>query len=193
MSRSQETQAFNTGSAENQTTFGNAENAYHLAQTDVGNYEGQLAKFAAGNPFVAGGEYQTSQNRVLANTADAGATAAGARLQQTAARTGQNPAGAQATSEVIAQNAQRQLGGQQAAANAERIGQEAGYNKSVLGASAVPAELEAKLSGQQGQLSDAELAEMQKAGETPSGLDIFGGSFLSAAGKAIGSGAGFAG
>ena len=66
MSRGQENQVVNEAQSQNATNAANAQTSYNAAQADVGNYQGQLAKFAAANPYGEGGAYQTDQNKVLA-------------------------------------------------------------------------------------------------------------------------------
>jgi hypothetical protein len=186
MSRGQENQVFDTSQQQNQQFNQNAQQSYQNAQGDVKNYQDQLAQYAAANPYKQGGEFQTSENRVLANTSDAAAQAAGQAMQSQAVRTGQDAGASIAGTEAAEQANERNLGGQEAAANAQRIGSEAGYNQSVLGATAVPAQLETTLSGQQGSLGNEALGTEQKAGEEPSFLDTLGTGFGAAFGKGLG-------
>lgn len=193
MSRGQEGQVFDTATQQSNTAASNAQKSYDTAQQAVTNYQNQLADFAASNPYKAGGELQTSQNKVLANTADSTAQAAGQTLQGAAARTGGNPAAAIAATEAMNQNNQRNLSSEQAQENANRISNEAGYNAKTLQASEVPATLETSLTGQQLGAQDASLGTAQKAGMMPSfGEDLFNGieqagaSFASAYGKSLG-------
>lgn len=187
MSRSQQSQTFDTAKGQNQGYYGNSQNSYSQAQTDMGDFEKQLGDYAAKNPYKQGGEFQTSTNQILANTADAGARSAGNMLQSQALRTGQNSAGAIAATEEMEQQGTRDLSGQEASANQKRIAGEADYNKGVLDASLQPAEFEAKLAGQQGQLGEGTLGVQQKAGETPSWMDEFGGAVAGSLGKSVGS------
>lgn len=178
MSRGQQGQVFNQTSGESTQAFGNAENAYNLAQGDVGNYQAQLSKYAAENPYQAGGEFQNAQNEVLANTSDAAARAAGTRLQTQAQRTGQNPAGATAATESMEQAGARNLSAEQSAANTERLGSEAGYNKGVLqGYGEVPGMEEGIAKGYSGLYGTA-LGEEESAAKQPSFLDELGNSLL---------------
>ena len=180
MSRGQENQAFNTASGQNSQFNQNAQQSYAKAQQGVGAYENQLAKFAADNPYVQGGEYQTAENQVLANTSDAAAQSAGQALQGAAVRTGGNPNAAIAATEAMQQANERNLSGQEAQAQQQRIGQEAQYNQSVLNASEVPAQLESGLSGQQANAGNAALGEQVKAGETPSFMEELGAGMIQA-------------
>lgn len=186
MSRGQENQVFDTSQQQNQQFNQNAQQSYNQAQGDVQNYEKQLAEYAGANPYKQGGEFQTSENRVLANTSDAAAQAAGQSMQSQAVRTGQDAGASIAGTEAAEEANARNLGASQAAANAQRIGSEAGYNQSVLGATALPAQLESTLSGQQGELGNNALNTEQKAGEEPSFMDTLGSSFAGGLGSGLG-------
>lgn len=183
MSRSQETQAFNTGQAQNQGYYSNSQNSYSQAQTDVGDYENQLAAYKAGNPYVQGGQFQTATNQQLANTNDAAARSAGAALQGQALRTGQNTAGSIAATENMQQQNTRNLGAEEADATQQRIAGQAGYNQNVLNATAVPEQMEASLSGQQANAAGGALGTEQKAGETPSWMDELGAGLAGSVGQ----------
>jgi hypothetical protein len=184
MSRGQENQVVNTATQQNETAAKNAQGAYTAAEGDIGDYQDQLAKFAAGNPYGQGGEYQTSENKVLSNTADATAQAAGQAVQSQAVRTGQNAGGAIAATEAAQQAAQRTLGGQEAQADANRISSEAGYNQDTLKASEVPATLQTALEGQQLNAQGNALSTQEKAASTPSTADAVFGDILEAGGDA---------
>ena len=97
MSRGQSTQAFNTGSDENATNFGNAQSAFGSPDNAIGNYNNQLANFVSGNPYTKGGEYDQTINQGLTNVSDAGANSLQGALQSQALRTGQNSAADAAT------------------------------------------------------------------------------------------------
>jgi hypothetical protein len=179
MSRGQEAQVLSTAEQQNQTFNQNAQQSYTGAQTGVQDYENQLSQYASANPYKAGGEFETSQNKVLANTSDAAAAAAGQAMQGAAVRTGQNAAPAIAATQADEQANERTLSGQQAQQNAERISNEAAYNKGTLQASEVPASLETTLSGQQAVAGNTSLETSQKAAEEPSFLDELGNAAVS--------------
>jgi hypothetical protein len=188
MSRGQEKQVVDQAKSQGETQFGDSQNSYTQAQADVGDYKSQLGKYAASNPYTPGGEFQTSTNRVLANAADANATAAGAQVQQQARRTGQNSQGANATAEEIARASQRNLSAEQGGANATRIGAEADYNKGVLGATAVPVSMETQLAEGSGRMAQGDLGIQQDASKTPGFWDTMGDSFAQQFGKTMGGG-----
>lgn len=186
MSRGQENQVVNEAQGQNATAAKNAQQSYDAAQTDVGNYQNQLAQYAAANPYTEGGQYQTAENQVLSNTADAAGQAAGQAMQSQAVRTGQNAGGAIAATEAAQQANERNLAGQEAQATANRINAGAQYGQSVLQGSEVPAQLEQGLTGQQLQSQDSTLNTQEGAAKTPSFLDELGSGLISA-------GVGFAG
>lgn len=195
MSRSQETTAFNTSSGQNAGYYSNAQNSYANANADIGDYEDQLSKYAASNPYGQGGQYQTTQNQILSNTSDAMAKSAGEALQSQALRTGGNTAGGVAATEQMEEQNNRDLSSNEAQANAQRIDKGAQYGQSVLNATEVPAQLEAGLASGQANAGNAALGEETKAGETPSWMDELGQGLIqgyqgaaAAAAKAAGSG-----
>lgn len=178
MSRSQQTQTFNTASQESATNEANAQKSEQNEQQDINQQESQLAKFSANNPYMQGGEFQSAQNKSLSNTADANAQAARAQLEQQALRTGQNPAAANATVSSLAQADERNLADQQAKANAQRISSEAGYNQQgVEDAAKIAAEQE-NLASLQGGQAQGELGAQEQAAQQPSFLDEFGNSLV---------------
>ncbi len=200
MSRAQEQAVADTASGQNKTFNTNAQNAFTGADTslttqqgDVNQYQDQLSKFAAANPYGAGGAFQTATNTATAGTADAGAQAAAQAAQAAAVRTGQNASGGVAEGVKASQQGTRDLMTEQAKLNADRISQGADYGAKVLQATAVPATLQNAISGQQGELAKTEgslsaedLAAQQKAGEDPSFTDTLGSAFAASLGKFAG-------
>lgn len=184
MPRGEEQQVNATASAQNKQAATNAQNSYTAAQGDIGDYQDQLAKFAAANPYGEGGAYQTAQNQVLSNTADAIGQSAGQAMQSQAVRTGQNAGGAIAASEAAAQAAQRTLGSQEAQANEQRINAGAQYGQDVLKGSEVPATLQTAITGQQLNAQNQSLDTQEKAAATPSTADTVFGDIIKAGGDA---------
>lgn len=185
MSRGQENQVVQQAQQQNATAAQNAQQSFNSAQGDIDNYQQQLAQFAAANPYGQGGQYQSTQNQVLSNTADAAARAAGQALQSQAVRTGQNAGGAIAATEAMQQANERSLAGQEAKANADRINSGAAYGQDILKASEVPAQLQTNLTGQQLNAQDQTLSTQERAAEQPSFMDELGQGL-------IGAGEGFA-
>ena len=182
MSRANEQAAGDQAKTQNSGYFSNAQNSYAKAQNDVGDFQDQLAKYKASNPYVQGGEFQKTTNQVLANTADAGARAAGERLQGEDLRTGQNSAGAVAATEEMQRQGTRDLSADEAKANQERITGEAGYNQNVLNATAKPAEMESTLATGQSGAGGTALGDEVKAYDQPGFWDEFGGQLAKSMG-----------
>jgi hypothetical protein len=185
MSRAQEGQVVDTAKSQNQTLNANSTTAFGAVpgdiatqQGDVNNFQSQLGKFAAANPYVQGGEFQTAQNQQLADTAAGVSDATKQAVEGASVRTGANVGGAVAGAEEAAQQAQRTMGGQVAGANQERIGQEAGYNEKALGGYQVVPGMQGQVTGQQEQLANQQgdlaagaLSTDEKASEMPSWLE----------------------
>lgn len=147
MSRGQSTTAFNTSTANSGTDQGNAESSFGGATNSIADYNNQLAKYVSGNPYTAGGEYDQTINTGLANTSDAGSNSLKGSLQSQVLRTGENSAADAATAASGAQQNTRDLSSALASAQQQRIGSEASYNQSALGASAEPISAESGLYG----------------------------------------------
>lgn len=191
MSREQQGETFDTSKKQNSGYYDNSQNSYAKTQADVGNYEDQLAKYKAGNPYVEGGKFQTDENKATANTADALARSTGNMLQSQSLRTGQNSAGGIAATEEMERQGGRDLSAEQAQLDAGRIGNEADYNAKTLQATAVPEQMESTLTGQQGQLAQGTLNTQEEAAKTPSWLEDFSQGIMNA-GTAFAGGAGAA-
>jgi hypothetical protein len=190
LSRAQESQAYNTAATEGGGYYNSAQNSYKAATGDISDYQDQLAKYKASNPYVQGGQFQTETNKVISNTNDAAARAAGESLQGQALRTGQNSAGAVAATEKMEQRGARDTSAQEAEAAQKQAGLNAQYNQGVLGATAKPAEMETTLAGQQARAGNVALETQQKAGEQPNWWDEFGEQSAASFGKSLGQGAG---
>lgn len=178
-----------------QDAFTGANNSITAQQGDVDAFSGDLGKFAAANPYGAGGEFQTSTNKVTANTSDAASQAAAQAAGAAAVRTGQNASAPAAAGLATDQANARALMAQQAKDNATRISSGAGYNKDVLSASSIPASLQGaitgeqgKLAGQEGELGEGTLGIDQKASDDPNFGDTLGNAFAASLGKFAGSG-----
>ena len=184
MSRSQQTNVYDTAKQEESQNEAATQKSQQQAQQDIGNFTSALSKYAASNPYVQGGEFQTSENKMLSNTADANADSARAMLQSQAQRTGQNPAAANAAAEEIARQSQRTLSGQEGQAEKERIGSEAGYNKNVLDESKTPEQMQEQLAALQQGAAASELSEEEQAAAGNKSFgDTFGGTFASGLGN----------
>lgn len=197
MSRGQQGQVFNQTTGQSNQAFGAAENDYTLANQDVGNFQAQLSKLGAENPYQLGGQFQNEQNQVLANTADASAQGAGARLQNLSQRTGQNPAAAINATEAMQQTNERNLAGQQAQAGQERIQGLTNYNQKLAGMYGEVPGMETGIAKGQGDLYSGALSTEEQAAKQPSFLETLegqlaqaGDSFLQGYGQSVGKNAG---
>ncbi len=178
MSRAQQNQTFDTASAENKTNESNAQTSESATQTDIANQQSQLAKFAANNPYVEGGQMETTTNRQLAGTADSTAAAAAAQGQQLAQRTGQKASTAGAAGEAAQQAAQRTLGTQEASATQSRLASGADYGKSVLSAGNSITSQQEQLAALQSGAAQGALNTQEQAAQQPSFMDDLGKSLI---------------
>lgn len=176
MSRSQQSQVLSTATANSGADQTNATNAVAAENQDIGNYEAQLSKYAASNPFTEGGEFETEQNKSLAGTADVGSKSLETQLQTQAKRTGENAGAAIATGAEAARANERELSTQEAQANQTRIGDEANYNAGVLQDTAAPVSMEAGVANPSLSASDEALKTAAGAAQQPSFWDEFGNS-----------------
>ena len=152
-----------TSADENAGYYNEAQNSYTQAQNAEGDYQSQLAKYAASNPYGEGGQFQKTTNQIVANTADARARAAGNALQSQALRTGGNSAGGVAATEAMTQQGTRDISGEEAQANQERIGAGAGYNKNVLQATEFPAQFASQMAKNMGGEANSSLDVMARS------------------------------
>jgi len=174
MSRAQQGAIESTETADSAKSTTAASASQAAEQADINSGQSNLAKFAANNPYVQGGQAQTVENQQVANTADATAAGAAAKNQQQSQRTGQNASAGVAAGEAEAQQAQRTAGSQEAGATQSRLAAGSQYGEDVLKAgdtlTAEQANLSSNLTGEaQGQEGIGE-----QAAQTPSFLDELG-------------------
>lgn len=187
MSRAQSGNIYDTSTADNATNEKTAQAAATADQTGIGDYSNSVAKLAASNPFQTGGEYASDTTQDLANASDAGTGALAAQLQAVGRRTGSNPAAGVAATEAGAAANTRNLGEEEASADASRIGNEASYNAGVTSDQAKIPELEGSLYSTAGsQANQEEGTGLQASEADPSFGDQFGGSFATAFGSGLG-------
>lgn len=168
MTKSQSKQAFNSASKQQGTASDNAQSSYTSAVGDIGDYKASLADYAAKNPYVQGGQFQTATNQQLADTAAGGAKAGEQAITGAMVRSGLNPAGAIAAGKQVSQENSRNLMDAEAKANEARLQGLTGYNTTVLGASAKPEEMEADLMKSQLGSEQGALGAETDAAKTPS-------------------------
>lgn len=186
MSRGDENAVKSTAAGQNATSFGNSQTAFGDTQDAIGDYGKQLSKFVSGNPYAKGSEYDSTINTGLSNTSDAGADSLAGALQSQSLRTGQNSAANAATASSAAQANTRALSGDLAKAQADRIGNEASYDKDALGASATPISANQSLySTSLGGAGNA-LNTQADVSKTPGFWDTLGDSFGGVVGSGLG-------
>jgi hypothetical protein len=181
MSRAQQsaiesTEAGNTAASTAAATTSEAEQ-----QSDINTNQSQLAKFAANNPYVQGGQAQTVANQQLSNTADATAAAAAAKNQQQAQRTGQNASAGVAAGEAEQQASQRELGGQEAGATMSRLAQGSQYGEDVVKAGQGITAEQAQLTGQEVGEASGQAGVEEQAAQQPSFMDELGQGLITGA------------
>ena len=188
MGKAQVGQNFKSASDQNATSNAESQSSYNAAQQDVQNFGNELAAYKAKNPYVEGGQFQTSQNQQLADTAAAGAQSTAQAIQSAGVRSGQNPAAGIAAAEQISQANQRGLSADEAKATQERIGADTGYNSNVLNATAKPEEMESNLFAKTGELAQGDLKiGAEDAAATKSFGQELGQSYAESLGKGLGS------
>jgi hypothetical protein len=159
MGRAQETTLAKTEEANSATSTAAATASQEAEQADIATQQSQLAKYAAANPYVQGGQQQTTDIQQLSNTADATAATAKAQNQQQAQRTGQNASAGVAAGEAEAQTAERALGASESAATTSRLASDAKYGQDVLSD-------QSNITSQQATLSSDEVSEAQGQADT---------------------------
>jgi hypothetical protein len=185
MSRAQQGQIESTETANTATETAAANASQAAEQADIGTQQSQLAKFAANNPYVQGGQAQTVENQQLSGTADATAAGAAAKTQQQAQRTGQNASAGVAAGEAEAAQAQRTMGTQEAGATQSRLASGAQYGQDVLsGGNQIVAE-QNSLGSQEANEAQGQASVGEQAAQTPSFLDELGQGLITGGGQAI--------
>jgi hypothetical protein len=180
MSRSQQTDVYNTAQGNAATLQTGGQQAVTQTQGDINSNAAALAKFKAANPFQTGGEFQTSQNQSLADTSAGVANQVKQDVEGASVRTGANVGGAVAGAEEVGHQAQQTLGAQQAQANQQRIGSEAGYNETALNAGNTLEGEQANLANTQLNASQGQTNTEEQAANTPSFTDMLGQGLISA-------------
>jgi hypothetical protein len=127
-------------------------------------------------------------NPALANASDAGSNSLKGALQAQTMKTGQNSAADAATAASGAQANTRDLSTALASADQSRIGSEAGYNQTALGATSTPITAESSLYGTSGSQAGSALDTQAGAAKQPGFWDTLGDSFGAALGKTAGGG-----
>ncbi len=188
MSRGQSSSVESTASKNSATDQSNAQSSYGATQSDIADYRKQLGDFMSSNPYTKGGEYDQTINTGLANMSDAGSNSLRGALQSQALRTGQNSAADAATAAEYARQNQRQLSGDEATAEQNRIAGDTAYKQTGLQAATEPISAEGQLYGTSSGAANSALGTAAQAAQTPSFWDTLGSSFAGALGKTAGGG-----
>ena len=187
MGKAQVGQNFATATNQNATNNANSQTSYNAAQNDVNSFSNELAYFKSQNPYVQGGQFQTSQNQQLADTAAAGAQSTAQAIQGAGVRSGQNPSAGIAAAEQVSQANQRDMTTDEAGANQDRMKGLTSYNADVLSATAKPEEMESNLFAKSGELAQDDLKiGAEDAAATKSFGQELGQSYAESLGKGLG-------
>lgn len=180
MSRGQQGQTFDTASGENKSYNQNAQTSFNTTQGDVTDFGKATNKFIAANPYTQGGEYQTSSNQILGDTAAGIAQSTGQGIQGAAVRTGQNAGGAIAATENMEEANMRGLSAEEAKANQDRIAGETSYNQAGLGLEGAKVGMQNSLATEQAGAAQGALGTQEQAAQTPSFMDQLGSGLIQA-------------
>jgi len=165
-----------------------ANQSFAATQGAIGDYQNRLNNFLARNPYTPGGEFQRNQNLINASTADAGNAAMKNTLDLAAQRSGENTAGFANNVAEAQRQTSRDLADQMAKADQTRIDKETGIQQYGVQASALPADIQAKLYGPGAGEAVGALNPAANAAKTPSFWDEFGDAFASSLGKGLATG-----
>ena len=174
MSRAQQGQVLDTAKAENSTYNQNAQDAFTKAGQDISTYGDAVGKFQAANPYVQGGQAETAENQVTADTAAGMGQSAGQAIQSAAVRTGANAGGAISATEKMQQENERALVGDQAKATESRLTAGTGYQEAGLEGLSKVQGMQDTLAQQQAAAAQGALGTEEQAANTPSFLDELG-------------------
>ena len=188
MSRGQETSVYNTATGNSKTDQQNAASSFADTNSDIGDYQKQLASFVSSNPYTKGGEFDQTINPALANVSDAGSNSLKGALQSQTMRTGQNSAANAATAATAAEQNTRNLSSDMANAQQQRIAGETGYNTTALNAGTVPINAQNQLYSTSLGGGNTALNTGQSAAATPSFWDEVGGGLAAGIGKGVSAG-----
>lgn len=178
MSRAQQADVLSQATDTSKTNQTNAQTSESNTQTDIANQQSQLAKFAADNPYVQGGQLETATNKTIAGAADSTAAAAKSGEQQLAQRTGANASTGVAAGEAAQEAAERQVATQGAGATESRLAAGAKYGQDILGAGAGITSQQEQLAALQSGAAQGALNTEESAAQTPSFMDELGNSLI---------------
>lgn len=190
MSRDQQKKVTNAGLANSAADQANAAASFAGTNKALGDYSNRLNEFIAANPYKAGGEFAQDQSQIAASAADTSSNAIRDKLARDAITSGENTGGYANNVAEAQRQATRDQATHMAGADASRIGAKSAYDKAGLDASALPADLQARLYGTSISGANGALGVAGDSAKTPSFLDRLGGSFADAFGKTLATGTG---
>jgi len=168
--------------------FGDQANqSFKNAQNASSDYVSRLNRFVLNNPYTPGGEFQTNQNLINSSTAGAANASAEKELGDAARRSGENTAGFASNVAEIRRQSARDVADAAAKADQERIARETGIQQFGVTASALPADIAAKLYGTGASESVGALNPAANAAKTPGFWDVFAPALVSG-GAQVGAG-----
>ncbi|HEV7523013.1 MAG TPA: hypothetical protein VGP89_18065 [Candidatus Angelobacter sp.] len=171
MSRGDSKKVVNAGLANSATDQANASSAFAGTNKAVGDYSNRLNTFINANPYKAGGEFAQDQSQIAASAADTSSSAIKDKLARDAQTSGENTGGYANNVAEAQRQATRDQATHMAGADATRISAKSAYDKAGLDASALPADLQARLYGTSIQGRNGALGTAGDSAKQPSFLD----------------------
>lgn len=162
-----------------------ANQSFAATQGAIGDYQNRLNNFLARNPYTPGGEFQRNQNLINASTAEAGNAAMKNTLDLASQRSGENTAGFASNVAEAQRQTSRDLADQMAKADQARVDKETGIQQFGVQASALPADMQAKLYGTGAGEAVGALNPAANAAKTPGFWDEFAPALAGAAGSVL--------
>lgn len=185
MGRGESKKVVNQGTAQSAQDQQNAQNALGATNKAVSDYEGALKNFLrfGRSTYGEGGEFMRDQNTLATTTAKGQADQVAGNLALHAMATGENTAGYASTTAEARRAASRDLTGQLAGADAERLKQLTAINQYGVEAQKFPAAVQESLYGTSLSGSGGQLSAASGAARTPGFWDEFAPALAGAAGQ----------
>jgi hypothetical protein len=194
MTRKQQGQVFDQATKNSKQDQANAQSALGGVHSGLSDYNARLNTYYANDPYKAGGEYQTTENTIAQDRANANASALKDELQLTSERTGENTAGYANTLAAAQRQGTLDAADVEAKANADRLQQETRYQAYGLDASKFPVQTQEGIYGTSTGGANAGLGTAESAAKQPSFWEQwFSPEGMQAAAKGAATGAAIAG
>lgn len=169
--RSQSKQVANQGMAQSAQNAQQGATAFGAANNSISDLQKQVKTFQASNPFKIGGEWDTSQRTINADTSNAGTNALQQQMALNAQRTGLNAASYAPSLAEAQRSAARDQAAAEAKAEQQRIGSEAAYNAEGVQMGTLAPDLQARLYGTATGGASGNLNPAASAAKTPGFMD----------------------